>query len=352
MITAIPNVLVLGGGGLLGEAWMMGLLSGLEDAAGLDMRHCEHFVGTSAGAVVASQLAGGRALRRPTTNDTPDEPLVATAAGQTATVTRRRGRARAGRAWLSSAATSPLVLALGNSRGASARAMLLRRLPQADATLDGLLGHVAEAADDFDGRLRVVAVDRQTGRRVVFGSPGAPRATVAEAVAASCTVPWRFAPVTIHGRQYVDGAVWSATNLDVAPGGNGSRVLCLNPIAVLRGGGAVDMLRRLACSAAWLETLRLGRRGVTVQMVAPDGESAVAMGLKLMDRRRADTVLRAGYRQGVLLARSYDVGYRSPERTRTPAGNRLSHTAAVAGAAISLPVSCASIQQSSSDQRS
>ena len=53
----------------------------------------------------------------------------------------------------------------------------------------------------------------------MFGSPGAPVATVAEAVEASCTVPWLFAPVEIGGREYVDGGVWVPTNLDAAPAG-------------------------------------------------------------------------------------------------------------------------------------
>src|SRR5258707_14139045 len=60
-----PDVLVLGGGGVLGEAWMMGLLAGLEDANRLDMRRAEYFVGTSAGAIVAAHLAAGRSPRRP-----------------------------------------------------------------------------------------------------------------------------------------------------------------------------------------------------------------------------------------------------------------------------------------------
>src|SRR3954452_10236988 len=54
-----PDVLVLGAGGTLGEAWMRGLLSGLESAGGPDMRACEYFVGTSAGASVAAALAAG-----------------------------------------------------------------------------------------------------------------------------------------------------------------------------------------------------------------------------------------------------------------------------------------------------
>ena len=53
-----PEVLVLGAGGVLGEAWMGGLLAGLHEA-GFDARDCDHFVGTSAGSIVAAALAGG-----------------------------------------------------------------------------------------------------------------------------------------------------------------------------------------------------------------------------------------------------------------------------------------------------
>ena len=56
-----PDVLVLGVGGTLGEAWMRGLLDGAGAATGIDFRECEYFVGTSAGSIVASFLAAGRA---------------------------------------------------------------------------------------------------------------------------------------------------------------------------------------------------------------------------------------------------------------------------------------------------
>ena len=45
-----PDVLVLAGGGVVGEAWMTGVLAGIEDEAGVALRDVEAFVGTSAGA--------------------------------------------------------------------------------------------------------------------------------------------------------------------------------------------------------------------------------------------------------------------------------------------------------------
>src|SRR5205085_96121 len=53
------DVLVLGGGGILGEAWMTAVLVGLQDATDFDARECDGFVGTSAGSIVAAVLAAG-----------------------------------------------------------------------------------------------------------------------------------------------------------------------------------------------------------------------------------------------------------------------------------------------------
>src|SRR5919199_4117024 len=79
----LPDVLVCGAGGTLGEAWMRGLLHGLEDGSELDFRECGYLLGTSAGAIVAAVLAGGH---RPQAGDdaarrwgeeAPDAPAAA-----------------------------------------------------------------------------------------------------------------------------------------------------------------------------------------------------------------------------------------------------------------------------------
>jgi NTE family protein len=134
----------------------------------------------------------------------------------------------------------------------------------------------------------------------MFGAPGAPKASVRDAVLASCSIPWVFAPVTIEGREYVDGGVWSPASLDQAPAGHGSRVLCLNPtasIGVARGG-----LAFMSRSAVAAEAVGLRRRGAEVRIVAPDAASTEAMGTDLMDGSRAAGVLDAAFAQGRRLA--------------------------------------------------
>jgi NTE family protein len=289
---------------------MMGVLGGIEDGAGLDLRRCEYYVGTSAGAIVAAHLVAGRSPRRPREQEQASEtlpaaPAPAEAANRLAVAGSRAAR-RAGSWAVAAAGTfAPLALGLAAPGGALLRGAMLRRLPRPRQTLDQLTEHIARLGARFDGRLRVATVDRHSGRRVVFGSPRSPSASVAEAVAASCTVPWLFAPVEIGGTEYVDGGVWSPTNLDAAPAGRGAQVLCLNPTASLSASAdLIGVLRRVSRTAAAVETMALRRRGASVRTFAPSVSCAKEMGLNLMDRRRARGVLEAGYRQGLELAAS------------------------------------------------
>jgi NTE family protein len=187
---------------------------------------------------------------------------------------------------------------------------VLARIQRPTRTLHDLRRQVEQYGARFDGRLRVTTVDRRTGRRTVFGSPGAPHASVSDAVEASCTVPWLFAPVRIAGREYVDGGIWSSTNLDVAPAGRGTHVLCLNPTAGVTGArNLVTVARNLVRSAISLEALTLRRRGAIVHTIAPDAESVATLGADFMDPEPRNRVLAAGYRQGLKLAKGSRQNY-------------------------------------------
>ncbi len=132
----------------------------------------------------------------------------------------------------------------------------------------------------------------------MLGAPDAPEAAVPQAVLASCAVPWIFAPVEIGGREYVDGGVWSPTNLDAAPASKGARVLCLVPTA----GYAIAAARKASAAVAATEALALKAKGAEVELVAPDEATIEAFGPSLMDHRRREPVAAAGYRQGRRMA--------------------------------------------------
>ncbi|HEX2087376.1 MAG TPA: patatin-like phospholipase family protein [Solirubrobacteraceae bacterium] len=292
----LPDILVLAAGGILGEAWMSGVLAGIEDAHGVDFRDVETFVGTSAGSIVSAHLAGGGRPRRPRGGEAGGDPgLVEDVPGGSPAGDLIGNVARA----MAAPLAAP-TLALGAPAGALLRRAALAALPEGRRHLGHLHAEVVRSGVRFDGRLRVCCVDRGSGRRVVFGAPGAPRAEVADAVVASCAIPSVFRPVRIDGRSYVDGGVWSLTNLDAAPAGRGSEVLCLHPSG--SGGSALGALRAAAAAGAELEALALRARGAHVRIVGPSRAAGQLMGMNLMDPRPARRVHAAGYRQGRELA--------------------------------------------------
>jgi NTE family protein len=301
-VIELPDTLVLGAGGTLGEAWMRGVLSGIEAASELDFRGCEYVVGTSAGSIVAAALAAGR---RPEAGDRaarewgaqastkePDRDLAASLRALGGEVARTAGRLGA----TAASPLAPVALAGLAPAGRAIRAAALARAPRQAQTLDGVGRHIGSLKAQFDGRLRIAAVDRRRGQRVIFGAPGAPPASVRDAVIASCAVPWLFAPVTIGGREYVDGGVWSPTNLDAAPGGRGAHVLCLAPTAT------AGPFKPATAATLVAEEMTLKARGMRVRTVTPDAASITAIGDNLMDGGRVEGVLDAAFAQGRAMA--------------------------------------------------
>jgi NTE family protein len=306
-----PDVLVLGGGGILGEAWMSAVLAGLGEAAGWDARGCRGFVGTSAGSIVATALAAGisphERLGELAAEGAGDQPPATAADGPRATFEQALGQAAGAVAGVGGAVAAPFVaLALGSARPGRAllSRTLLRAVPPGSRSLGQLGPMVERSGARWDGRLLVATVRLDSGRRVMFGADGAPASTVAAAVCASCAIPGVFEPVRIAGRHYVDGGAWSPTNMDAAEVRRGDQVLCLNPTGSMRAsmgpiaGALGPMSRGLASS----EALALRNRGASVTIVNPDAGAMRAMGVNLMDPRPRAAVIAAGLAQGRGLA--------------------------------------------------
>lgn len=299
-----PDAIVLGGGGLLGEAWMSALLAGLEHSPEFDARASACYVGTSAGSIVAASLAAGLEPGA-RLGQLPD--IAASSPEGSGGRETPLSLALASAAKLAGAAATPLApfaFASTAAGGAILRRTALRAIPEGKRSLDELGRQVELSGVSWDGRLRIVAVERESGRRVVFGAPGAPEVTVSTAVQASCAIPGYFRPVSAHGRSYVDGGLWSPTNVDVADVNRGQHVLCLNPTASLRPAsrtltGAIGRFSRAVTSA---EALVLKHRGAVVATINPDARSAAAMGANLMDARPRQAVIEAGLAQGRRLA--------------------------------------------------
>ena len=141
--------------------------------------------------------------------------------------------------------------------------------------------------------LRVIACDYETGRRVHFGREGAPTADLADAVAASCAIPGFYRPVEIGGRLYVDGGIYSTSNLDSLRTDDLDLVICLNPTSSLHpprawnpAAAGSQLWRRASGRRLGSETKKVRSSGTEVILIQPTAEDHEAMGLNLMSRKR------------------------------------------------------------------
>jgi NTE family protein len=268
--------LVLGAGGVTGDAFHRGVLRALWQA-GYDARAADVVVGTSAGSMVGAMLrrpdlrpAGvrGRTVHGERLGRWPDlAPLVATL--------RRPWRARAG------------VLAT---------ALLPTGRRSTEFLVSGLRDQ--HGRDWPEKPLYVCAVRRRDGRRVVFGRDGAPATDIAHAVAASCAIPGYFHPVEIDGEVYVDGGVHSPTNADVVNGWELDVLLVSSPMSVEPHGlrPILDVAPRLfAHRYLRRETARQRRRGAQVVAFEPGGALLSVMGVNPLSGARIDEIEQAAY---------------------------------------------------------
>jgi NTE family protein len=149
----------------------------------------------------------------------------------------------------------------------------------------------------------VVACDYGTGRRVAFGREGAPRGDLADAVAASCAIPAFYHPVEIAGRRYVDGGIYSTSNLDLLREQDLDLVICLNPTSTLHPVSAVNprewpnlAFRRASGRRLGSEAKRLRDAGAKVILIQPIGEDLDVISRNLMSTRNRNGVIATAQR--------------------------------------------------------
>jgi NTE family protein len=285
--------MVLGAGGISGIAWHLGVLEALRAHTGWDPATADVISGTSAGAVAATVTAAGlqpRSLLRFAEDPATLEDAIARA-------TAGRTQAGNGPSWPGS-----LALGAGGLLATSPRhrlASLAGFLPRGHRSTDEIRGLVHDATVDgwpTTTELWLHACDYKTGERVTFGAPGAPHADLAEAVVASCAVPVYYEPVTIGGRRYVDGGLYSFANGDAMVAAECDTVFFLSPFATSARG---PLLNTALYGAARGATLRQARReirllreaGARVVVIEPTDADVAAMGLNPMDRGRSRHVL-------------------------------------------------------------
>jgi NTE family protein len=240
----MTRALVLGGGGVAGVAWEIGILAGLAES-GVDVLNADLVIGTSAGSVVAAQVTSGRPLptllarqvdaAQQSTELTPTVDIAALVVklGEIYTTTRDAADLRH--------KTGELALSVEAPEEAR-RAVIAGRLPV----------HEWPA-----GAVRLIAVDAHSGEPVVFDRESG--VSLVDAVAASCAVPGVWPAVTIGDRRYMDGGMRSTENADLAEGYDQVlvlQVLELPGSAAPHGMGLADQVDGLRAAGSAVEVIR------------------------------------------------------------------------------------------------
>lgn len=261
------SALVLGGGGVTGVAWELGILHGLADA-GADLTTADVVVGTSAGSVVAVQI---------TTVPSLGELYERQIAGYGGEIASRVGLGSLLKLALATMSTRDERKALAR---VGAMALAARTIPEAErrAVIDNRL----PVHDWPDRDVRITAVAADTGEFVVFDRSSG--VSIVDAVAASCAVPGVWPPATVNGRRFIDGGIRSPANVDVARGYD--RVVVLAPTTV--------SLRRRLSPAAQLAALPATTRTL---LVSPDRTARTAIGSNPLDPAHRAPAAKAGRRQ-------------------------------------------------------
>lgn len=268
----MTRALVLGGGGVTGVAWELGVITALAEA-GVHVADADLVVGTSAGAAVAAQITSGAPLEvfvqmqlGPQSSEVAVEldldamiEIFSVLADESIEPDQRR--AKVGSIALAAETISPL----------RRREIVAARLPD---------DHHGEWPEQH---VIITAVDAHTGELTLLDRHG--DVPLIDAITASCAVPGIWPPSEYGGRRFIDGGVRTPTNADLATGHD--LVLVLSPLAQA-------MTRDLDAE----EVPRLEASGASVVVLRVDADAQVAMGANPLDPAMRAPAFEAGARQG------------------------------------------------------
>lgn len=260
------TALVLGGGGITGIAWELGILKGLADA-GVDLTRADLVIGTSAGSVVGAQVTSGL-------------PLEDLFAEQLEPADQEIG-AQLGR--LTLLRLLPPMLVPGSQQQKLRRVgkLSMRAHPPGGQQRIEVIRSRIGIAEWPDRDLRITSVEAESGTFVAFDRTSGVDLT--HAVAASCAVPLVWPAVTIGGLHYVDGGMRSTANVDLASGYDTVVVIAPLPHSFSK---RTSIRAQLAATGA-----------ARTAVVTPDEKALKDIGKNVLDPAKRADAARTGLRQ-------------------------------------------------------
>ncbi|AQS67546.1 patatin-like phospholipase family protein [Streptomyces pactum] len=267
------TALVLGGGGLTAYAWQIGVLAALAEA-GIDLGDADVLAGTSAGALLALDLAEG----------SPSSALYAEQIN--------RERAMLDVDFTFAMTVRYLWAALGSRdpktviKRIGRLALTVRDVPETEVF--EAIGPQLRVSTWPQRPVRLFAVDALTGEPTAFTADSG--VDLLHAMSATCALPPLFPPITIGTGRWMDGGVRSTTNADLVD--DCARVVVLAPIP--KGAGASP--------SAATQVQTLVSNGARAALLTPDRQARRAFGRNPLDAGRIPAAAREGLRQGTAQA--------------------------------------------------
>ncbi len=280
--------LVLGGGGIVGVAWEVGVMQGLHEG-GIDLlggAQPDAVIGTSAGSTVGALMSTHTLDQMAELAQAPDGAAVAM---ETVPLLDFELMMECWAIWQNLPDTKPETLATVGAFALRSKTVSEDRWVSSMTDVFG----TAWPSEKF----RCTAVNAATGAFAVWGHDS--DVTLSQALASSCSVPCIFPTVTIHGQPYTDGGVRSPTSIDLLTGFK--RVLVLAPI----GSWEADSLDAPAALAMKNESAVVEGAGGKVVTLMPDdpaNQATLLTPLGRMDPEMRSAALDHGRRQGLELA--------------------------------------------------
>ena len=241
--TRSKAALVLGGGGFTGGVYEIGALRALDLlSVNRTVNEFDVYVGTSAGAFVASAVANGvtpeemmRVIVQQVPTAFPDARVSSLLRPNYSEFVRKGLLVPFRLAQL----VRSLARDLGQLSAVDIAVGLAEVLPSGLYSEKGIERYVRtilsdpDRTDDFrllQNELYIAATDLDTCERIVFGAEDWDDVPISTAVAASGALPMIYKPVRVKDRELVDGGIVSTTNLDIAVEAGAKFIVVVNPL--------------------------------------------------------------------------------------------------------------------------
>ncbi|MDD7795524.1 patatin-like phospholipase family protein [Clostridium sp. 'White wine YQ'] len=264
------RAVVLGGGGVTGMAWEIGIITALLEKD-IDLSEADVIIGTSAGSFVGSSLASGYDMRKLYDSqfaqnisevNTSVSPEIM---GLWAEAFRsgKDDTKKIGKLFGDIAKKYPPYISKETRQRVVESRLTSTRWPQ---------------------KLKVTAVDADTGELHVFD--GYSGTTLLDAVNASGAVPGIWPLVSFNEKYWIDGGMVSSTNARLADGYD--KIVILSPMP--QKYGLVPSVKEDASEM---------QKNSKVSLIIPNEDSILAIGKNPYDPNHAASSAKAGFNQGI-----------------------------------------------------